>query len=314
MEALINDLVAHNIQNRTVAIIENGSWAATSGGLMRGQLEKCKNINILEKTVSLKSGIKPEQLSDLEAVATAIAEGLPGQANNGAGNTGAIAAAKPDSIAANTVVPKAIDPAAMFKLSYGLFVLTAKDGIKDNGCIINTAIQITSAPLRLSIAVSKSNFTHDMILKTGEFNVSILDTTASFSLFQQFGFQSGRDTDKFADVAYDNRTSNGIRYIPGQSNCVISGKVADTYDYGTHTLFIADITESIVLSNEPSVTYQYYFDNIKPKPQPKAFDEHSEKKKGFVCKICGYVYEGDTLPDDFICPLCKHGAVDFEPL
>ncbi|MCL2629067.1 MAG: flavin reductase family protein, partial [Oscillospiraceae bacterium] len=171
----------------------------------------------------------------------------------------------------------------MFKLSYGLFVLTAKDGEKDNGCIINTAIQITATPLRLSIAVSKTNFTHDMIIKTGEFNVSILDTSAPFGIFKQFGFQSGRDTDKFAGAAYTDRTINGIRYLPNNTNCVISAKVTGTYDYDTHTLFIADITETKVLSKEPSVTYQYYFDNIKPKPQPKADDE--PKKKGFVCKI-----------------------------
>ena len=214
-----------------------------------------------------------------------------------------------NNISDNLITERAIDPAAMFKLSYGLFVLTAKDGEKDNGCIINTAIQITSTPLRLSIAVSKSNYTHDMILKTGVFNVSILSTSAVFKQFEQFGFQSGRDTDKFAGVDYSDRTANGIRYIPEHTNCVISGKVADSYDYGTHTLFIADITESIVLSKEPSVTYQYYFDNIKPKPQPTP-----EKKKGFVCQICGYILEADTLPADFICPLCKHGAADFKPL
>jgi len=208
----------------------------------------------------------------------------------------------------------AIDPAAMFKFSYGLFILTAKDGEKDNGCIINTAIQVTSAPLRMSIAVSKSNYTHDMIIKTGEFNISILSESVPFKVFEHFGFQSGRDTDKFADCENDNRTINGIRYIPKYTNCVISGKVTGTCDYETHTLFIADITESIVLSGEPSVTYQYYFDNIKPKPQPKTAEQSQEKKKGFICKICGYVYEGDTLPDDYICPLCKHGAVDFEPL
>jgi len=312
MEALINDLVAHNIQNRTVAIIENGSWAATSGGLMRKELEKCKNINILEKTVSLKSGLKPEQLPELEEIATALASDIPDTARVNA----------PDATSTTTGPPPppaaVIDPAAMFKLSYGLFVLTAKDGGKDNGCIINTAIQITSTPLRLSIAVSKANYTHDMIIKTGEFNISILDTSVPFKTFQQFGFQSGRDTDKFAVVSYNNRTSNNIRYIPNSSNCVISAKTVDTYDYGTHTLFIADITESIVLSKEPSVTYQYYFDNIKPKPQQAAQtdadNEANEKKKGFVCKICGYVYEGDTLPADFICPLCKHPASDFEPL
>ena len=300
MEALINDLVSHNIQNRTVAIIENGSWAATSGGLIRDKLEKCKNIKILEQKVSIKSAIKETQLSEIEAMASVIASDIT---NTGAG-TGA-----DSGTSATTANTGNIDPGAMFKLSYGLFVLTAKDGSKDNGCIINTAIQITSSPLRLSIALSKSNFTHDMIAKTGEFNVSILDTSAPFGIFQQFGFQSGKDTDKFADVLYDNRTENGIRYLPEHTNCVISTKVIDSYDYGTHTLFIADITEAIVLSKEPSVTYRYYFDHIKPKPNPPA-----EVKNGFVCKICAYVFEGDVLPDDFICPLCKHGASDFEPL
>ena len=202
-----------------------------------------------------------------------------------------------------------IDQGAVFKLSYGLFVLTAKDGEKDNGCIINTAIQITSNPLRISIAAIQANFTHDMILKTGEFNVSVLAESAPFATFQRFGFQSGRNADKFADCGYDVRSENGIRYVPEHINAVISAKVVESHDYGTHTLFIADVTEAIVLSNERSVTYQYYFDNIKPKPQPV-----EDKKKGYVCKICGYVYEGDPLPGDFICPLCKHPASDFEPL
>ena len=202
-----------------------------------------------------------------------------------------------------------IDQGAMFKLSYGLFVLTSKDGDKDNGCIINTAIQITSNPLRISIAAIKANYTHDLIQKTGLFNVSILTESAPFSTFQRFGFQSGRIADKFDGCGYDVRTANGIRYVPENTNSVISAKVIEKYDYGTHTLFIADVTEAIVLSNERSVTYQYYFDNIKPKPQPP-----KEEKKGYVCKICGYVYEGENLPADFICPICKHGAEDFEPM
>ncbi|MCL2425790.1 MAG: flavin reductase [Oscillospiraceae bacterium] len=202
-----------------------------------------------------------------------------------------------------------MDTTAMNKLSYGLFVLTTRNDKNDNGCIINTAMQLTSTPLRVSIAVNKANFTHDIIVKTGVFNVSILATDAPFDVFKQFGFASGKDTDKFANVDYTNRSSNGIRYIPEHTNSVISAKVCESYDCGTHTLFIADVMESFVLSREPSVTYQYYFDHIKPKPQKPA-----EKKKGFVCKICGYVYEGDTLPDDFICPICKHSAVDFEAL
>jgi flavin reductase (DIM6/NTAB) family NADH-FMN oxidoreductase RutF len=202
-----------------------------------------------------------------------------------------------------------VDLKAMFKLSYGLFVLTAKDGAKDNGCIINTATQITESPLRISITVNKANFTHDMIVKTKEFDLSVLAESAVFRTFEQFGFHSGKDTDKFADCGYDDRTVNGIRYVPKQTNCVISAKVVNSYDYGTHTMFIADVTQSLTLSDEPSATYQYYFDNIKPKPQPP-----KEAKKGFVCKICGYTYEGESLPEDFICPLCKHGAQDFESI
>ena len=200
-----------------------------------------------------------------------------------------------------------IDPTAMFKLTYGLFVLTANDGTKDNGCIINTAIQITSSPMRISIALNKANFTHDMIVKTGEFNVTVLSESASFDVFKRFGFSTGKDNDKFDGVGYDERTANGLRYVPVNSNCVISAKVCDSHDYGSHTIFVADVTQSIVLSSEPSVTYQYYFDNIKS-------NVRSQKKKGFVCKICNYVYEGETIPNDFICPLCKHGVQDFELL
>jgi len=240
--------------------------------------------------------LKATQVSELEAMAEAIAAEL--SLSDGV-----------ESGAADETAVGSVDPKAMFKFSYGLFVLTAKDGDKDNGCIINTAIQVTATPNRMSIAVNKANYTHDMIVKTGVFNISILSTSAPFRIFEQFGFHSGSDTDKFADSSYDNRSANGLRYVPESANCVISGKVVDSYDYGTHTLFIADVTEAIVLSNEASVTYQYYFENIKPKPAPPG-----ESKKGFVCKICGYVYEGDSLPDDFICPLCKHGAVDFERL
>ena len=196
----------------------------------------------------------------------------------------------------------------MFKLSYGLFVLTAKDGEKDNGCIINTAAQLTSNPNRISIAVNKTDYTHDMILKTGVFNVSILTTEAPFDLFKYYGFQSGRDVDKFPGDGFP-RSQNGLIYIQGCTNAFISGKVVEAHDYGTHTLFVADVTEAQVLSGAPSVTYAYYFDHIKPKPQQPA-----EKKTGWVCKICGYIYEGEDLPADFICPLCKHGAADFEKI
>ncbi len=204
----------------------------------------------------------------------------------------------------NIIMPQ-IENSSMFKLSYGLFVLTAKDD-KNNGCIVNTVQQITQEPLKISVAVNKSNCTHDMIIKTGEFNVSVLSEEVPFEVFERFGFHSGRETDKFLGCDYTNETENGIKYLTKYTNAVISGKVIEAIDCGTHSLFIADVTEAKAISNVSSVTYQYYFDHIKPKPE--------QKKKGYVCKICGYVYDGETLPEDFICPLCKHPASDFEAL
>ncbi len=202
-----------------------------------------------------------------------------------------------------------IDSTAMFKLTYGLFLLSAKDESKDNGCIINTAMQVTADPNRISIAVNKLNYTHDMILKTGIFNVSILSESAPFEIFKHYGFQSGRDTDKIIDGPHLTRSENGLFYLSACANSFISGKVVHTVDLGTHTLFIADVTEAKKLNDEPSVTYDYYHKNIKPQPVKK-----EEAKKGYVCKICGYVYEGEELPSDFVCPICKHGAADFEKL
>ena len=197
-----------------------------------------------------------------------------------------------------------MDNQAFFKLSYGLFVLTARQDGKDNGCIINTVMQVTDQPKRIQIAINKQNYTHDMIAATGEFNVSVLSQDAVFWVFQHYGFQSGRDVDKFENIP-EARTENGIRYVEGCTNAVLSGKVIQSIDCGTHTLFLAEVTDAKVLSDEPSMTYQYYFDHVKPKPQPA-------QSAKWVCKICGYVYEGDPLPPDFICPWCKHGAEDFE--
>ena len=195
----------------------------------------------------------------------------------------------------------------MKKLTYGLFVLTARDGQKDNGCIINTAVQVASEPNTISISVNKANYTHDMILKTGKFNVSILSEEAKFDTFKHFGFQSGRDVDKFAEVEI-SRADNGIAIIHNeQTNGYLSGKVIQSIDLGSHTLFIATVEDGEVWSDTPSATYGYYFANIKPKPEPK-------KRKGWICTICGYIYEGEVLPDDFICPVCKHPASDFRPL
>ncbi len=291
MEELLHDLASHNLQNRTVAFIENGSWAPTSGKLMREIVSGMKDMTILDVKLSIKSALTPGQLSDIDYLAAAIAETLP------------------KKFEAAEVSDAGVDNSAFFKLSYGLFVLTARDGDKDNGCIINTVTQLTDSPKRITIAVNKANYTHDMILKTGVFAVSVLSEDVPFKTFQHFGFQSGRDVDKFADWDSCARAANGVRYVPEYANAFMAATVIEARDYGTHTLFVADVTQAQVLSDAPSVTYAYYFAHIKPKPAP--VEEH---KKGFVCKICGYVYEGDELPEDFICPLCKHGAKDFEPL
>lgn len=198
-----------------------------------------------------------------------------------------------------------IDKTAVFNLTYGLFVLTARNGNKDNGCIINTAQQVAENPMLISITVNKNNYTHDMIADTGEFNISILTEDAPFEVFKHYGFQSGRDTDKI--IGEMRRGDNGVVYLLDFANAFISGRVINTVDCGTHTIFIAEVMQAERLSDKRSVTYQYYFDNIKPKPE-------KIKKKGFVCEVCGYIYEGDKLPDDFICPICKHGADAFKPL
>ncbi len=203
-----------------------------------------------------------------------------------------------------------MDRKAMYKLSYGLFILTAKEAEKDNGCIINTAIQAASEPNQLSICVNKANYTHDMIQRTGKFTVSVLSQKAQFELFKHFGFQSGRDTNKFEAFEQCGRGTNGIYYITEGTNAYISVTVTKTEDLGSHTMFIGEITDMEVLSNVPSVTYDYYQNNIKPKPQEIGKTEDSQTI--WRCRICGYEYVGEELPDDFICPLCKHPASDFE--
>ena len=288
METALHDIVAHNLQNRTIAIVENGTWAPNSGSLMRGLLGKLKNNTILNDSLTINSSLKEGQLAQVDALVDAITATIKTEA---------------------PIVhdDKKVEPNAMFKLSYGLFVLSANDG-KDNGCIINTVTQITDTPKRISIAVNKANHTHDQIMKTGVFNVSVLSNDATFALFERFGFQSGRDADKFAGLECVERSENGLTYLTEATNAFISGKVVQTLDYDTHTVFIADVTEAKVLSNVPSLTYAYYFDHVKPKPA--ALNE----QKGWVCKICGYVYEGEELPADYVCPLCKHGPEDFEKL
>lgn len=203
-----------------------------------------------------------------------------------------------------------IEKEAMYKLTYGLFMLTTTDGQKQNGCIVNTVSMLTDNPKRIVVFVNKANYSEELLKKTGVFNVSVLTESAPFEIFKQFGFQSGRDTDKFAGGRYEV-SANGLYYLPEYANAVLSAKVIDHYDYDTHTLFVAEVTEAKKLNDEKSVTYEYYQSNIKPKPQAAKSEEKSGKGK-WVCKICGYVYEGDELPADFTCPWCKHPAEDFE--
>ena len=198
-----------------------------------------------------------------------------------------------------------MNPNAMFSISYGLYVLTAREGSRDNGCIINTLLQVTSTPNRVSVTVNKQNYTHDMILRTGVFNVSMLSTEAPFEVFRHYGFQSGRAAEKI--VGEPPRASNGVAYVAGVTNAYLSCRVVQTIDLGTHTQLIADVVDGEVLSAAPSMTYADYHANVKPKPRTEPAG-----KAGWRCSICGYLYEGDPLPEDFVCPICKHGAADFE--
>ena len=301
MENLLHDIAAHNLQNRKVALIENGSWAAVSGKVMTDILSGLKGIEFYEQKISLKSALSEAQMDSLEALAQTIADEL---------------APKPSAPAAPASAPEApvevkageVDKKAFNKLSYGVEVLTTRVDGRDYGCIINTACQVGSGdPKVLTISVIKKNHTCDMIKQAGRFNVSILTEEAPYSVFQRFGFQSGRDVDKFADVEYNDRTQNGIRYIPQHTNAVFSCEVIEVRELETQTLFLANVVEAKVLSSAPSCTYGFYHAHIKPKKNPAP-----EQKECWVCKVCGYVYEGADMPDDFVCPLCKHGKDDFE--
>ena len=202
---------------------------------------------------------------------------------------------------------------AIYKLTYGLFVLSCFSKGKHNGCIINTAAQVTSSPNRISITVNKANYTHDMIVETGVFNISVISEDATFDLFERFGFHSGRDTDKFAGFTERENAENGVSYITKGTNAYLSGKVVNAVDLQTHTMFIAEVTQMEVLSEAASATYGYYQENIKPKPQP-ASQEGTEGKTIWRCTVCGYEHEGEEIPEDFLCPLCKHPASDFEKI
>lgn len=304
METLLNDIAAHNLQNRTIGIIENGTWAAQSGQKMKELLSPLNGTKFLETSVSLKSSVKEDTVKQLQNLANEIVASLPktvGTADMQVFEN------------SNTSAASVINPSAFFKITYGLFVLTAKDKEKDSGCIINTLMQITDNPKRVQIAVSKANFTHDLIIKSKKFNASLLTTEAKFDVFKRFGFQSGRDTDKFAGFEQNcKRSANGLYYLTQHTNAFFSAKVIDIIDVGTHSIFVADVEESKVLSNVASLSYQYYTDNIKPKPNTVKADT-ARKKYVYVCKICGYIYESDTeMPDDYTCPVCKHGKDVFE--
>lgn len=291
MENFVNDLVAHGLQNRTFAIIENGSWAATAGKLIRDKLSQLKNTVILDEQVTITSSVKENDEKGLNLLADTLAATMMSTETH-----------------TEVVDDGSIDKEAFFKLSYGLFVLTALTE-KHNGCIVNTVTQLTDTPKRIAVAVNKANYTRDQIIKTGKFNVSIISESAPFDLFKRFGFASGRDADKFEGLTGVTESANGLKYLTENTCAFMSAKVVSATDYGTHTLFIAEIEQAKTLSDERPMTYDYYFANVKPKPPVE-----EEKKAGFVCKICGYFYEGEELPDDFICPLCKHGADDFEKI
>ncbi len=253
--------------------------------------------------MTIKSSVKKTQREGLFKLAAALAATIaaPKQGVTTQGVTSGTS--EP-----NAIGTPANDPKAIYKIPYGLFLLTTACDGRDNGCIINTVIQVTETPKQFAFAVSKSNYTAELIEKSRMVNVSVLAENAPFDIFRRFGFQSGRDTDKFAGYEIAARSENGLYYLAEFTSAVLSGKIVSEIDCGTHMLYIAELTWSAVLSDAAPVTYEYYRSHIKPKP---GADEH---KKGYVCTVCGFIYEGDELPPDYICPICKHGADVFEKL
>ena len=285
MHDYITRLVEHNFQNRTVGIIENGSWAPLAAKVMKEMLSPCKKINWLDTTVKILSAVNQENKEQLEAMTDELCKEY---------------IAKSDELANKS------DMTALFRIGYGLYVVTSNDGKKDNGLIVNTVTQLTDTPNRVAVNINKANYSHHVIKQTGMLNVNCLSVEAPFSVFQQFGFQTGRSVDKFAGQTV-RRSDNGLVFLDKYINAFMSLKVEQYVDLGTHGMFICSVTEARVMSDQDTMTYTYYQKYVKPKPQ-------TEGKKGFVCKVCGYIYEGDELPEDYICPLCKHGAADFEPI
>ena len=285
MKEFIHHLTERDFQNRTVGLIENGSWAPMAARVMREMLAGSKNLTFTKTTVRILSALNEGSRGQIEAMANELCR---------------------EYLAQQDATANKQDMTALFKIGYGLYVVTSHDGTKDNGLIVNTVSQLTDNPQRVAVNINKRNYSHDVINKTGVLNVNCLDVSAPFSVFQTFGFQSGRTADKFAGID-ELRSDNGLRFLPRYINAFMSLKVENYIDLGSHGLFICSVTEARVISDRDTMTYTYYQNHVKPKPQ-------TEGKKGFVCKVCGWVYEGDTLPDDIVCPLCKHGAADFEPI
>lgn len=285
MNDFITRLVEHNYQNRTVGLIENGSWAPLAAKIMKEMMSKCKKIDWLKNSVHIWSAVKEENRKQIDDMTDELCK---------------------EYIAKDDTLANKNDMTALFRIGYGLYVVTSNDGRKDNGLIVNTVTQLTDNPYRVAVNINKANYSHHVIRQTGVLNVNCLSIDAPFSVFQQFGFQSGRTVDKFAGQKI-NRSGNGLVFLDKYINAFMSLKVEQYVDLDTHGMFICSVTEARVMSDQDTMTYTYYQQNVKPKPE-------TEGKKGFVCKVCGYIYEGDELPDDIVCPLCKHGAADFEPI
>ncbi len=285
MREFINHLTERNYSNRTVAMIENGSWAPQAVKVMREMLSKSKNITFTENNVKIMSALNDDSRAQLDALSDELCREYLAQQDSTANKN---------------------DLSALFNIGYGLYVVTSNDGKKDNGLIVNTVSQLTSTPNRIAVTINKANYSHHVIKQTGKMNINCLTVEAPFSIFENFGFRSGRNVDKFENLE-PLRSDNGLAFLPRYINSFMSLKVEQYIDLDTHGMFICSVTEARVLSDKETMTYSYYHSAVKPKPETKG-------KKGYVCKICGYVYEGETLPEDFICPLCKHGAADFEEI
>lgn len=285
MKEFIHHLTERNYQNRTVAFIENGSWAPLATKVMKTMLEGCKNLTYIENNVTIKSAVKLETKEAINAMAEELCRDYIAQSNEKANKS---------------------DMNALFKIGYGLYVVTSNDGKQDNGLIVNTVTQVSDQPHRVAVNINKQNYSHHVIKQTGKLNVNCLSVDAPFEIFERFGFQSGRAVNKFEGFE-PLHSDNGLAFLPRYINAFMSLEVEQYVDLGSHGMFICKVSEARVISDKETMTYTYYQNHVKPKPE-------TEGKKGFVCKICGFVYEGDTLPDDYICPLCKHGVADFEPI